>query len=262
MRLKTVFASSLLCASLFSLFGLAHAVDHNNLDEGHPLEFDDAGAVAYREQSVEFSLGTAKPEKGKAQVQGSVEYLYGFARNSHFSIGVDSAWRDDGDGKRRWDAGEVSLGVFHNFNREYGNVPALSLRADAYLPTGRDSQGVDFRLRGIASKQWGARGRLYLNLDAFFKGNADGDERGFVPGIIVGYSRPLGYPARFDRTVLAQFGYKANSLKGENGVATVGVGLRQQIGVQSVFDIGMLSDLSGGPSREKWKLTVGYSRQF
>ena len=33
--------------------------------------------------------------------------------------------------------------------------PAFSVRGDAFFPTGRESQGVGFRLRGIASKQAG-----------------------------------------------------------------------------------------------------------
>jgi hypothetical protein len=121
---------------------------------------------------------------------------------------------------------------------------------------------VDFRLRGIASKQFGARGRLHLNLDANFNNSAQDNARSFTPGVILGYSQPLGYPTRFDRTLLAQIGYRANALKGEEGVTTIGLGLRQQVGVQSVIDVGVLSDLTGVARRETFKLVVGYSLQF
>ena len=240
----------------------ARAVDHNNLDAGRPLEFDDAYSIAYREQALEFGAAVSKPARGKTGVQGSAEYLYGFAKNSHLSLDFDPSYAANEGERRRFDAGDIGVGVFHNFNREHGSTPALALRADAILPTGRDSRGVDFRLRGIATKQFGQYGRLHLNLDWTIQGGAHGSERKHQPGVILGYSQPLGYPTRFDRTLLAQVGYRANPLQGESGITTIGLGLRQQVGVQSVFDIGVLSDLSGGSSREKWKLTAGYSRQF
>ena len=249
--------------ALVSLWlNVAQAVDHNNLDAGRPLDFDDADSIAYREKAFEFGVAAIKPKHGRVGFEGSVEYLYGFAKNSHVSLDFDPSYMSEDDESRRFDFGDIGVGVFHNFNREYGSTPALSIRADAYLPTGRDSNGVDFRLRGIASKQFGARGRLHLNLDAEFNGSARGDERSFQPGVILGYSQPLGYPTRFDRTLLAQIGYRANAAKGKDGVVTAGIGIRQQIGVQSVIDIGLLSDLTGGPERETFKLVAGYSRQF
>ena len=242
--------------------GTAHAVDHNNLDAGRPLDFDDAYSIAYREQAVEFGVNLSKPKTGKTEVGGKVEYLYGFAKNSHLSIDMHPHWASEDNGKRRFDRGDVGIGVFHNFNREHGNTPALALRADAYLPTGRDSEGVDYRLRAIATKQVRQYGRLHVNLDLNVDSRAPRGQRSVLPGVILGYSQPIGYPTRFDRTLLAQVGYRVNPLRGEDGITTVGLGLRQQIGVTGVLDVGVLSDLTGGSSREKWKLTVGYSRQF
>lgn len=238
------------------------AVDHNNLDAGRPLDFDDAQSVAYREQALEFGAALARPRDGQIGIEGSVEYLYGFARNSHFSLDFDPKFASRDGEKRRFDIGDVAVGIFRNFNREYGSTPALSLRADAFLPTGRDSNGVDFRLRGIASKQFGTRGKLHLNMDAFFNGSPESGERKFQPGAILGYSQLLGYPSRFDRTLLAQLSYQANEKHSESGILNIGIGVRQQVGVQSVFDIGVLSDLSGGASRESFKLVAGYSKQF
>lgn len=259
-RLAKTFA--LLTALATFLPGTAFAVDHNNLDAGRPLDFDDAYSIAYREQAVEFGVNLSKPKTGKTEVGGKVEYLYGFAKNSHLSIDMHPHWASEDDGRRRFDKGDVGIGVFHNFNREHGNTPALALRADAYLPTGRGSDGVDFRLRAIATKQVRQYGRLHVNLDLNVDSRAPQGQRSVLPGVIVGYSQPIGYPTRFDRTLLAQVGYRANPVRGESGITTVGLGVRQQIGVTSVLDMGVLSDLTGGPSREKWKLTVGYSRQF
>lgn len=259
---KRVLVFAAVCGLALMTLQQAHAVDHNNLDAGRPLEFDDAYSIAYREQAIEFGAAVSKPARGKTGVQGSAEYLYGFAKNSHFSLDFDPSYAAENGERRRFDAGDIGVGVFHNFNREHGSTPALALRADAFLPTGRDARGVDFRVRGIATRQFGQYGRVHLNLDWMVQGGARDGERKHQPGVIVGYSQPIGYPTRFDRTLLAQVGYRANPLRGENGITTVGVGLRQQVGVQSVFDVGVLSDLSGGNAREKWKITAGYSRQF
>lgn len=252
----------LLCASVPLWFKTAVAVDHNNLDAGRPLEFDDASSIAFREQSLEFGASVSKSKSGGANLEGSAEYLYGFAKNSHFSLDFDPRFAREENGKRHFDSGNIGLGVFHNFNREYGSTPALALRADAYLPTGRNSSGVDFRLRAIATKHIFARSQLHLNFDLNMNNGAHENQRQTQPGILLGYSQPLGYPSRFDRTFVAQIGYRANELRGENGVTTVGVGLRQQVGNQSVVDVGVLSDLTGGSSREQIKVVAGYSRQF
>lgn len=246
-----------------SLWALpALAVDHNNIDAGRPLDFDDAESIAFREQTVEFGAAVAKPAGGKTGIEGSAEYVYGFAPNSHLSLDFDPSYSAGSNGKRRFDAGDLGVGIFHNFNREYGNTPAFSVRADAYLPTGRDSKGVDYRLRAIASKRVRQYDRLHLNLDLDIDNGTASDERKTRPGVILGYTHPLGYPTSFTRTLVAQVGYRANEARGSSGLVNVGIGIRQQIGVQSVLDFGIKSDVSGGANRERLALIAGYSRQF
>ncbi len=260
--------TQILMASFAFLSALpALAVDHNNLDAGRPLDFDDAESIAFREKSFEFGAAVVKLKSGKVGVEGAAELLYGFARNSHISLDFDPKYVSENgggapSGSERGDFGDVGIGVFHNFNREYGKTPAFSVRADAFLPTGRDSRGVDFRVRGIASKQFRQYDRLHLNVDLHANNRAAPNERNFQPGVILGYSHPLGYPTRFDRTLVAQIGYRANELSGQSGITTLGVGLRQQVSVRSVFDVGVTSDVSGGANREAFKLIAGYSTQF
>jgi hypothetical protein len=262
MKTHRVLATALSTVLALAAARPTFAVDHNNIDAGRPLDFDDAEAIAYREKAFEFGGALVKPRSGKMGLEGAVELLYGVAPDTHVSLDLDPRYGSGGGEKRRFDAGAVGLGLFHNFNREYGNTPAFSLRADAYLPTGRDSRGIDFRVRGIASRQLRGYNRLHLNLDLGINNRARRDERMTQPGVILGYSRPLGYPTRFDRTVLAQVGYSTNEERGESGITTVGVGLRQQVSVRSVFDIGLKSDITGGRHRDAFQLVAGYSTQF
>lgn len=237
----------------------ASAVDHNNLDDGRPLSFDDAESVAKGEHSLEFGASLLLPGDRPVGGELDLEYLYGFARNSHLIIGIEPSvgGRVESE-KTDFDSGNVSFGVLHNFNREYNNTPAIALRADVALPTGSDSNGIDVRLRGIASKTLRQYDRLHLNLDLDLKTSPDDLERSVIPGIILGYSTPLGYPRRFSQTFVAETGIRLNE-NSENGVnVLVGVGLRQQVGNRSVLDVGLEGDIAT-EALSQVKLTVGYS---
>src|SRR5437762_568643 len=67
----------------------ARAVDHNNLDGGRPLRFDDAEPIAFREQSLELGLGLNWPRRRALGLGLQAEYLYGFALNSHLDVGFE-----------------------------------------------------------------------------------------------------------------------------------------------------------------------------
>ncbi|GFE69116.1 hypothetical protein [Chroococcus sp. FPU101] len=242
----------------------AMAVDHNNLDSGRPLSFDDAESIAYREQSIEFGAGLNLPSNRSVGGSFDIEYLYGFALNSHLVIGLDPSVGGKADtDETDFDVGNLSVGVFHNFNREYDNVPAFAIRGDLGLPTGNDARGVDIRVRGIASKTVGQYDRLHLNLDLNVKTDVDSEERSVIPGLILGYSRPLGYPKRFDRTFLAEMGVRASQDTKGGAILITGVGLRQQVGLRSVVDVGLEGDIAtGAGERSELRFKVGYSFGF
>ncbi|GAB4237380.1 MAG: hypothetical protein Kow0049_23070 [Stanieria sp.] len=240
----------------------ALAADHNNIDANRPLSFDDADSIGFREQAIDLGAALTIPEGESVGGEFEIEYLYGFAPNTHLNIGIDPSIKSEDD-ETEFNIGDLSVGVLHNFNREYNNTPAFALRGDVAFPTGNDSEGVDFRLRGIASKTVGQYNRLHLNLDANFTTATEDEERSFVPGIILGYSRPIGYPETFTRTFLAEVGVKASKVENDGAVVSLGVGMRQQIGYQSVLDLGIQGYLAGesGDSNEL-RLIAGYSFAF
>jgi hypothetical protein len=247
------------------LAGPARAVDHNNIDAHRPLSFDDGEAIAYREQSLELGLSAGWPRGRPLGVGLDVEYLYGFAPNSHLSLGFEPSFGGRaGEESTAFDFGDVSLGLFHNFNREYGSTPAFSLRGDVFFPAGRDAKGVATRLRGIMSKHAGQYGRLHVNVDLNANPGAARDERQFVPGLVLGYSRPIGYPTTFTTTGLAELSVRAGEERGIGAVLGIGLGIRRQVGVRSVLDLGIQSDVAGwdGAARDRVRLIAGYSYGF
>jgi hypothetical protein len=133
----------------------AIAVDHNNIDANRPLNFDDAESIGFREQALDLGAAVVIPQDESVGGEFEIEYLYGFAPNTHLNIGIDPSLEEENNDETEFNIGDLSVGVLHNFNREYNNTPAFALRGDAAFPTGKDSQGVDFRLRGIVSKTVG-----------------------------------------------------------------------------------------------------------
>ena len=138
------------------------------------------------------------------------------------------------------------------------------MRGDLYFPTGRDSRGLDFRVRGIASKYISQYDRLHLNLDLEVNSFPEDNERSIIPGMILGYSRPLGYPERFDRTFLAEVGVKAAEDQDSGAGVLLGVGIRQQIQVSGIIYLGLEGNIitGKGEERSQLRLITGYALSF
>lgn len=250
---------------VLTLFVPAVAVDHNNVDAGRPLSFDDAEAVAYGERAVEAGFGAVSPFRRKPGLSLGAEFLYGFALNTHLGLDVDAATGGRaGSPENGFEVESVGLNVFHNFNREYGRVPAFSLRGDVSLPTEESRDGLEIRLRGIASRALVQYDRLHLNMDGVLATSPEPGERRFRPGLILGYTRPLGYPRRFHTTGVAEVAVRASERKGAGAVGSLGLGLRRQVTVRSVVDVGVRSDAvaSSRAPHDSLVVTAGYSIGF
>jgi len=244
---------------------LAAAVDHNNIDAGRPLSFDDAEAIAFREVSVEVGPSLVSPYGRRTGVALDAELLYGFALNTHAGIGVEAvAGGRAGTADTSFEVEALDVNLLHNFNREYGNMPALSIRGDVEFTPDGSRNGAAVRIRGIASRALVQYDRLHLNLDAVFATSPENGERSFRPGAVLGYTRPLGYPRRFSRTGLAEVAVRGSELEGAGAVVSLGAGVRQQITVRAVVDAGIRADLatSRRTPHEDVAVVAGYSLGF
>lgn len=193
------------------------AVDHDNVDAGRPLRFDDAESIAFRERALEFGFDSSG--------NFGAEYLVGLRVNTHLNFDLD----------RR----SVGIGVFHNINRESLTTPAFAVRADV---------GDGLRLRAIASRTVRQYSRLHVNVDL------ERRRRETRSALTLGLTRPLGYPTRFDRTGLAELGVRSD------GTIFTGVGVRQQVTLRGVVDLGIQSDLRRGS--DPFRVVAGYSSPF
>ena len=95
--------------------------DHNNVDAGRPLRFDDANSIAFRERALEFGFSLETFRRRAANYGFKSEFKYGFAKNQDIGISFDPFY--DG-AERRFDVGKVELAYFNALRREIGNSPA------------------------------------------------------------------------------------------------------------------------------------------
>ncbi len=235
--------------------------DHNNIDAGRPLRFDDASSIAFRERAFEFGLNLDTFRRRAANYGFKTEFKYGFAKNQDVGISFDPVY-DGAD--RRFDAGNVEIAYFNALRREINDSPALAYRIEVGLPTGRDSQGVEAKFRAIATKSLRQYDKLHLNLDVIGSTSPKPGERRVTFGAILGYTNPLGYPKRFDTTLAAEFGVQQGRIDGQGYVGTAGVGIRRQLSPRTVLDIGIQSDVlaTRGALQSPFRLSIGYSVGF
>lgn len=243
------------------LASLAMANDHNNLDSGRPLRFDDAYSIAFRERALEFGMSLDTFRRNRPDYGIKAEYKVGFAKNQDIGIAFHPFYSGD-EGAGKW--GEVELSYFHGLRREIDNTPALAYRLDLAMPTDRDKRGAEVRLRGIATKAFRQFDKMHLNVDAQWATSPDPDEREVTFGAILGYSMPLGYPRAFDQTLVAEFALQQGIMRGDGYTGTIGLGLRRQMSPRAVLDFGVESDVFAPASakRAPFRMTIGYSTAF
>ncbi len=218
----------LVCLGLIGLSILVSASDHNNLEPSRPLSVEDAYSIAYGEREIQMGISAYGRQNNRPLYSLRSEFQYGFAKNRDFSIAFESLYPHAPT--------SFEASYFENLNRETEKAPALGFRVST-MQAGSQSS-TEFTL--AATKAWHQYDKLHANL------GLDSRE---APKFILGYSSPIGYPRRFDTTAVGEFVY-------QNGVGSVGIGLRRQVSAQGVVDLGVAS--GGGQSR----LILGYSFGF
>lgn len=242
----------LVCVGALAFASLAWSNDHNNIEAGRPLTFDDAYSIAYLERAIEFGLAVDTFRRRGPTYGLKAELKYGFAKNQDIAIAFEPHYSD-----RRTELKSIEIGFFHGIRREINDAPALGYRVDVGLPTGRGQPGVEMRVRGVATMALRQYDKLHLNLDFGFSTDPASGERSIVLGAVLGYSTPLGYPQSFDQTFVAEVILEQGAVKGGGLLGSVGLGLRRQMRPTAVLDFGLSSELF-----KTVRFTAGYSMSF
>jgi hypothetical protein len=148
--------------------------------------------------------------------------------------------------------------VLYNFNTETLNVPAFAVRAEADLPTGVRSEGIDTQFTGIMTRSYG-RLRFHLNAGYTFLGSPQSQERSGAYRVVAALSYPIGYPRRFRETLIVDVYTRQSDLIGQPNNTGVEVGLRHQLSSRIVLDGGIGTEFFGPSDRSAITGTVGVS---
>jgi hypothetical protein len=242
--------------AILALSGLAAAqTDHDNVDAGRPLNFEDAEPIPYGGLAWEFGFMANLRRTRRTGFAGTVELIWGGALDTQFEIGSRAAF-----GNRALTLSGIDLGVLHSLRREIRSSPALAVKLEADIPTESGESAV-YRLRGIASKVARQYDRLHLNVDFEFVPSAEGGERKARLGAVLGYTAPIGYSTHFDTTALAELSAHQGEAQGDPTITGLGFGVRRQVTPRSVLDLGVRTELTGR-DRVPLRLIAGYSTSF
>lgn len=251
---------TLLGLALLSLSSAAVAqTDHDNIDAGRPLRFDDAEPISFGGLAFEFGLMSSFFRRRSPIYEVPFELIYGGFMDTQLEVGLSGRFGN----RVGTNLGPLDFGILHSFRRETRNSPALALKAEAELPTDRGG-ATEYRLRGILSQAVRQYDRFHLNLDVDFAPNAAADELKTRFGAILGYTKPIGYPTHFDTTAVAELGIRQAERRGDPALMSLGLGIRRQVTPRSVFDIGIQTEFGLGRRGDNTpiRLVAGYSTSF
>ncbi len=251
-----------LAFALLCLSGIALGqTDHDNIDAGRPLSFDDAEPISFGALALEFGLSVNFMRRSRLGFATPVEFIWGGALDTQFELATGLTFGDrPGSSGRGVRLQAVDVGVLHSFRREIRNTPAVAVKFEAELPT-ESGEKAAFRLRGILSKAARQYDRLHLNADIDFVPDADSGFNKTRLGAVLGYTVPIGYPTHFDTTALAELSLRQGARRGDPAMTALGIGVRRQVSPRSVLDLGLQTDVSGR-DRVSLRLIAGYSTSF
>jgi hypothetical protein len=236
------------------------AIDHSNLDERRPLRLEDPYPLAHGEFAFEGGLGARFERFGPNRGEFFGELLYGAFPNFHAGLGAvfeSSPGSVEGFEK----SGDIRLDALYNFNQETVDLPAIAVKVTVNFPSGVDSAGTDMTLKALLAK---SVDRLTFHFNGAYTvitGTRD-SERGGQYEILLGASYPLGAPQNTRVTVLADVLTRQSVFRGEKNVYGVEVGVRYQLGTQTVLDAGAGSEFAGPRERAPFYFTSGLSIGF
>ncbi|MBA3724896.1 MAG: hypothetical protein H0W86_00220 [Armatimonadetes bacterium] len=253
---RILFAS--LSALVLSVSAAAQT-DHDNIDSGRPLSFDDAEAIAYLGKAVEVGFAGSFFRNGSPGFEFPVTLIWGGMMDTQFEARLAArAGQGAGNG-----ISPLDLSVLHSFRRETRSGPAMALKAEVQLPTERGDT-ASYRLRGIMTKAAGQYDRFHVNADVDFLPRAREGANKALLGAVLGYTKPIGYPRHFDTTGLAEIALRQAQRRGDGSILSAGIGVRRQMTPRSVLDIGLQSEIVTGRGSNSipLRLILGYSTGF
>jgi hypothetical protein len=253
--MKKVLLSSLGLVPVFLLWQTsAKAADHLNLEEGLPVQVEDAYPIEYRGRELQGQIRYERTSDRKDRVILDPRIEIGVARNAQVSISAPfQVGNDTSTGSRN-----LRLTGLYNFNTESLSVPAFAISARGEFPTGVNSAGFGTELKLIATKTLGTGAnldRLHVNVAWLHNTDPKDDERSDRYSAVLGYSRRLGP----DMVLVTDFVREQDLQKGNNA-NVVELGVRRQVDPLTVLSVG--AGVGIGEQSPGFRVTAAFQRSF
>jgi hypothetical protein len=237
-----------------------YAIDHKNLDENRPLLLEDAYAIAHGEWVLESGAAYNVEREGSNRGEFPLEILYGALPNLQLGLGTElttSPHQVDEQAK----SGDLNLSALYNLNQETLTCPAFGFKFESNFPTGIDSSGVDFKLKGLMTKSFDRFSTHFNAAYEFLNGTAAGERDGRYE-FLFGASYPIGAPKYTRTIILGDLIAKESVRGGDENIFGAEVGFRHQLTARTVFDLGIGSEFAGSSDRSDFYVKAGISIGF
>jgi len=169
----------------------SRAADHLNLEEGLPVQIEDAYAIGFMGREIQGLTRYEHAEDGTDTVTFRPVLEWGVWRNTQVAVESDLI-AGNGD---RTGSGNVAVHGLYNFNTETLTWPALAIKGGLEFPTGKSAEGVDTTIKFIAtktiSKNLDCLDRIHLNAAWMHNDQSQEDERDDHYLLGLGYSRRI-----------------------------------------------------------------------
>lgn len=251
-------ASRVIAIALVLLLSLqaarVEATEHFNLEEGFPVEIEDAFPIAEHAREVQILSRFLRTEDGNNAFVLEPGLELHLTPKWPFKIAVPFETEEVRNGIRR---GNAALEVFHNLNTEFGFVPAFAIAGRGSFPTASGSQGIDTTLKLIATKSLSDRetDRLHVNFAWRRNGGREEGERRNSYFAAIGYSRVFS-----SKTVLVADYVHEQELEKGKAAQFIELGLRQSLIPGTILSLGAGAGIS--KDAPDFRVTLGIQLGF
>jgi len=243
-------------------------IEHGNLDEGHPLRFEDPYPIPQGEWSIESGIGFQHlgdrgrlPTLNKDHVFLPIDVLYGAALNTQFSLGTGWSTRTVSDsvpGSKSIESSDLRISALYNFRQETTGLPALALKYTLELPTGTRSEGVDTEIKALVTKSISSVS-FHFNLTDRFIGERSFAARSSLLIFDLGASLPLQISHGGRNLLLAGWHSEQGPYPWGDNVTGFGLGIRRQQTARTVLDAGVETESSYGVTNVRFAGGLSWS---
>jgi len=239
------------CSSAIPALG----IEHGNLDERHPLRFEDPYPIPQGEWSIEAGIGFQRMGgRGRPHAFIPIDVLYGAALNTQFSLGTGWSSLAVSDSQ----SSDLRISALYNFRQETMSLPALALKYTLELPTGTRSEGVDTEIKALVTKSISSVS-FHFNLTDRFIGERSFAARSSLLIFDLGASLPLFISHGGRNLLLAGWHSEQYPYPWGDNVTGFGLGIRRQQTARTVLDAGVETESSYGVTNVRFAGGLSWS---